>query len=807
MKILYLILLLNIFPFIALSQEDRTYNIVGIVADSIDKKGISFATIVIIRLPGKSIEKQMAVQADGKFDLLLKSTGEYALAVSSLGYKTVSENFTIKENHFFYDLGTIIINTNSIELNSINIIAEKPLVKIEADKLIYSVESDYEAKTLDGLEIMKKVPMLVVSDNKIRVNGDGNVKIYINGKPSNIVTKNPIDFLQNLPASSIKIIEVITKPGAKYDAENSGAIINILMKKKAKGYTCSINNTASFIGGLYLRNGINFTSAVGKFAWSINMFNKSIPDQLYNKSTYQENFFESDQKYTNWEGKVKHNWFYLPIIFDFSYEIDTLNLISVSLNSEYNKSKNRYDANVDIENNNNLLQNSYFYNSFYMNFEKEYFGNINYQKISKKDKRKILTLSYQIDYLPISLENEFSIDSVLNYQSTKQISKQNEIWTEHTFQIDYTFPLNNISNVETGAKYILREDQSFSHLFDYQFATNQFIENNGINDDFNYKQNILAAYLTYSLNIDKFSFKLDLRAEDSSVSSIFSFIDTLHLNHSATEFVPSSSISYQLTKSQNLGFYYTKKIKRPSVWHINPYVDKSDPNNYYSGNPNIKTEHYNKFGLNYGNFGKFGNFNLSLSYMKSNDGITREIIQQNAETVLTTFNNNIEVQKYIPSLSLMFKIGKKIRFRINSSADYNILENSIDNTNSKDWGYEISSNFDYIIIKGLKFSMSGMYYQLAKTIETNSSALYWTEFTLKKEFSQSKLIVSLFYNNAFWKYKSMNYEKFDDTYYQNTKETRQGYSFGFKVSFKFGNAEDLMKNVEKGINNDDLKGR
>ncbi|NVO11654.1 MAG: TonB-dependent receptor [Bacteroidales bacterium] len=807
MKKSYYTILLSLLPFIALSQQQRAYKIIGTIADSADQKVVPYATITAVKLPEKSIKKQLAAQADGTFDMPIDSAGEYLLTISALGYRTVSKNVLVEGGHYFNDLGIVPINTNSIELKPVTITAYKPLVKVESDKLVYSVESDLEAKTSNGLEVIKKVPTLVVRpDEKIQVNGSTNVKIYINGRTSSMATKNLGDFLQNTPASLIKSIEVISKPGAKFDAEGTGAIINIVMRKKPIGYSCSLSSSVSFSSSPYARNGLNFTTAFGRFGASINILNKSYyPEEIYDRNIYRENYGDDDQKYTNGVGKVHNRWVMLVPNIDISYDIDTLNLINLSLNSAYNRSKDRYSANVGIENTNNLLQHSYSYNSSYLDLEKELNGSISYQNISKKDKRKILTLSYQIDHLPMELRNEMDIDSIKDYKSAKQISRNNESWTEHTFQVDYTLPLCSKGEVETGSKYISREDRSSSHILDYQYSTNQFVENTGMNNDFSYKQGILAAYLTYSLKIDRLSFKLGLRAEDSKVSCVFTSANTTGFNNSVKELVPSTSISYQLTEGQNLGLSYTKKIKRPSVWHLNPYVDKSDPNNFHSGNPSIKAEHFHSLELSYGSFGQFGNFSISLDYMRSNDGIEQEIKQVDAGTILTTFDNIAKVQNWISSASLMLKIGKDIRLQLSSSVNYNDLENK--NTTARGLGYDISSDIEYRIVNGLKFSVSGFYLQEAKSLQSKTSALYYTNFTLKKEFLQKRLIVSLLYSNAFWKHKNTSYEVFDDTFYQVTKEVRQGYLYGFRISYSFGKLENEIKKVVRVINNDDIKGK
>ncbi|MDF1549307.1 MAG: hypothetical protein P1P88_15890, partial [Bacteroidales bacterium] len=182
---IYFIVLLIQLPFISFSQQQQVYKITGNIADSINLQGIPYATLTILKLPEKSVLRKEITDADGKFKVLLNSSGNYVLLINSMGYKAIIDSFSISEETPFYSFRTLLMNAEPLELNEINVHANLPLVKMESDKLIYSVESDIEAKTSDGLEILKKVPTLVVSpDEKIQVNGNSDVKIFINGKPS-----------------------------------------------------------------------------------------------------------------------------------------------------------------------------------------------------------------------------------------------------------------------------------------------------------------------------------------------------------------------------------------------------------------------------------------------------------------------------------------------------------------------------------------------------------------------------------------------------------------------------------------------
>ena len=252
-KLLYLVLvLMMVVPFRAQSQNAADYTIKGQVVDSLSNETVPYATlnIALANAPQKAI-KLLACDDDGKFTTTLKQPGKYIISMQSLGKVPAVKHFTLSENKKSLDLGKLYMNDDSQQLNEVTVVAQKPLVTVEVDKITYSLDDDPEAKTNNALEMFRKVPMITVDgEDKIQLKGSSNYKIYMNGKPSNLLSgENASDVLKSMPASSIKNIEVITDPGSKYDAEGVGGIINIITAKNAmQGYTGTVRANASSLG-------------------------------------------------------------------------------------------------------------------------------------------------------------------------------------------------------------------------------------------------------------------------------------------------------------------------------------------------------------------------------------------------------------------------------------------------------------------------------------------------------------------------------------------------------------------------------
>lgn len=308
-KLLYLVLVLMMtVPLCAQNQHVADYTIKGQVVDSLSNETVPYATlsIALTTAPQKAI-KLLACDDDGKFTATLKQPGNYIISMQSVGKMPAVKRFTLVENKNELNLGKLLMNDDTQKINEVTVTAQKPLVKVEIDKLTYSLEDDPEAQTNNTLDMLRKVPMITVDgEDKIQLKGSTNYKIYMNGKPSNLLSgENASDVLKGMPASSIKNIEVITDPGAKYDAEGIGGIINIITTKNAlQGYTGNVRANAStlgrFGGGGYL------SAKVGSLGLTAN-YNYNQNNSPWNESySTRENMGVGRESIINQNGRSKN---------------------------------------------------------------------------------------------------------------------------------------------------------------------------------------------------------------------------------------------------------------------------------------------------------------------------------------------------------------------------------------------------------------------------------------------------------------------------------------------------------------------
>ena len=349
-------------------------------------------------------------------------------------------------------------------LPEISIVASKPLVKAEVDKTSYNVADDPDSKTNTLLEMLRKVPMVTVDgDDNVKVNGSGSFRIYMNGKPSNILSNNPKEVLRSIPAGTVKKIEVITDPGAKYDAEGVSGILNIVTKNSDfEGYNASVQalvmNQVRMFGG-YGTMKYGKLSLSANYSFSDYRMKMETDYRRHQLNTPEESYL---QVLSSTKDKTPGHFGGLEA----SYEIDTLNLIAVSASLNIARNEETSHSGYDMQDSGNHPV--YAYNQ--TSDEREKWGSssvkVDFQHLFKRNKEEMLTASWQYDYMPDDVTQYLDItdkkgDSPsLQYLNAfnQQVNQANG--REHTLQLDYVNPFREKHRLEGGLKYIRRNNRS-----------------------------------------------------------------------------------------------------------------------------------------------------------------------------------------------------------------------------------------------------------------------------------------------------------------------------------------------------------
>jgi len=356
-----------------------------------------------------------------------------------------------------------------------------------------------------------------------------------------------------------------------------------------------------------------------------------------------------------------------------------------------------------------------------------------------------------------------------------------------------------------GLKYILRKNISQTDVLVYDYDLLQYITDPTMKNDFDYTQNIFATYFSYAKKIRKFDLKMGIRVEDVFTNGAFTSLDYTDFKNTNMEVVPSATISYQINETNNVRLSYNKRIQRPSIWYLNPFIDNSDPLFIRYGNPNLDPERFHNFELNYGRFSGLGNINLTLYNSFSNNAIDR--ISKTEEGVMTsTFSNVNQIRTWGLSSFFSLKLGKKINTSLNGSVNYNFLEgNNVDGLKNEGWGCNGYANIQYSIIPTLKVTAYGMLHQPPVRLQSRMSTFYNMGLSLGKDFFKSKMTLTVYARNLFWKEMSFSYKTIDPYFYQESQMYRAGRYFSISLRYKFGDMNSQVKKAKRGIRNDDVK--
>lgn len=839
MKYRLLLLLLFVFAFAlnSLSQETASvYTIKGMLLDSLTQEGEPYATIRFAKKDSPDSPVKLAVTgSDGKFKETFSATpGDYIIEISSVGKKTIIRNFILKPSVLTVDLGTFFSVEATNELGGVEVVAQKSLVKVDIDKISYNIEDDPDSKTNNVLEMLRKVPMVTVDgEDNIQVNGSSSFKIHVNGKPNNMMSNNPKDVLKSIPANSIKYIEVITSPGAKYDAEGVGGILNIVtVSGGIEGYTATfrtdVRNMGAGAGGYAMvKKGKLTVSANYNFNYNYNPY-----DNL--SESYQENFESDTEKYLESHSKSDSDGKFHFGNMEASYEIDTLRLLTMSFGM-YGGVNNGDGDGRTVMYGANHQDVAYGYrtrndnNSSWFSID----GSIDYQRTSKSNKDRMLTLSYRISTQPQTSETysiytditpedkkDDLIDRLLlrNYHSD---GKTNNM--EHTFQADYTTPIGKLHTIEAGMKYILRQNTSDNRMYDARGGSEDYVYNESRSSDYQHVNHILAAYAGYTLKYKNFSFKPGLRYEQNMqrVKYIVGPGENFHSNF--IDLVPSVSLGWKFNETQTLRAGYNMRIWRPGIWNLNPYFNNQNPMSISQGNSELESEKSHSFDLAFSSFTAKFNINVALRYSFNNNGIENirriittpggEIFDGNPEhlapegAIYSTYANIGKRKDLGLNFYVNWNATPQTRIYLNGRGSYADLKAGSQDLHNYGWNGSLYGGIQHTLPWKIRVSFNGGGSTPYINLQGKGTGYYYYGIGLNRSFmKEERLTLSFFCNNILEKYNDYRNRTEGINFRQENVSRFPNRTFGISLSYRLGELKANVKKTVRSISNDDVKG-
>jgi len=571
-------------------------SITGKVIDNDTKQDLEYATIVIKSLDGKIITGGIT-DSNGEFSIEI-AKGVYDISIEFISFKT--KLFKSKEISGNTDLGTITLDIDAQTLNEVEIIAEKSTVEIRLDKKIYNVGKDMTVKGGTASDVLDNVPSVSVDvEGNVSLRGNENVRILINGKPSGLVGLSGTDALRQLPADAIEKVEVITSPSARYDAEGTAGILNIILRKgKTQGFNGSMSASAGNPDNFGVSANLNYRTNKANYFGSGGYNYRNAPGNSSSNVTYfNENRDILSYRNEKRDYQRKNDGYNTR----FGMEYSLTDKTSLTGSVLYRESDGE-DVSTNISNildTNKILTRTNKRIEFQDEKDKTTEYALNFMHDFNKDGHK-LTLDFQYEN---SIENSKSLindsdtfpallDNKPERSSTDNDSK------DILFKGDYVLPIGENSQFEFGFNVSLNQLNSDYLVEGFDVETNQFYNDTNFSNTLDFEQNIYSLYSQYGNKIDKFSYLLGLRMENTDRK-----INLLQTNENFdknfTEFFPTINLGLEFSDEESLTLGYARRLSRPRHWFLNPFESRTSQTFVRKGNVNLDPTYTNSFDLGY----------------------------------------------------------------------------------------------------------------------------------------------------------------------------------------------------------------
>lgn len=690
------------------------------------------------------------------------------------------------------------------ELEGVTVTAKKPVIQSEADRLIYNVDEDPAASSNSALEMMRKVPMLSVDgEDNVKLKGQENYKIYLNGKPDPTLSSNYKEVLRSMPASSIKKIEVITEPGAKYDAEGLGGIINIVTfsATRLEGYTV---NLGAYAGDSYANEFIYGTVKINNVTLSANYshgdnygpaststtqltYDNPHPYAYATRSSRGKN-----QNYSNF-GSIQMSW-----------EPDTLNLFTASANLGQYRFANRSTGTSRYFDISGTALSGYDTQSRalsrYINTGMQANWQHNFSSVEHN-----VVLSYRYSYGKNHSVSDDSYSDAFNYDTALLLPRYNSSEYpshEHTMQADYTHPFSKKHTLEVGGKYIIRNNYGISDRLSLDGDT--WIRDEANCVDMKQYQDVGSLYASYTGRFGKFMAKAGLRYEYTHMGTRFRTPGHTDFSTDLYDPVPSALLSYKITDGSNLRASYRMQIQRPSVTSLNPTRNTSDPAVIYYGNPDLTSSRTHSVGLTYSNYAGALGGEIYAGYNRSSDLISQYLFTAPDGVVNVTYGNLGTSDGAYISGYLNWTIVSGLKLGVNFGTDYAHYHCPAIQLDSDGWGYNFNADIDYDLPHDWNISAYGGKYKGSPYMQYNGNSYHWYGLSVSKSLIDRRLNISLSANDFFEPH--FTYDNTNTGPGVTIRQSSRTHNWGIRlgVRLRLGSLNASVKHTSKSVSNDDV---
>lgn len=773
--------------------------ITGKVADIVTGKPIEYASVVLLKQADSSMVTGAYTTPTGTFSLNNITPGVYVVRVTFMGYEKLEKAVRVAEGKNTF-AGTLRLQSAGKVLNAVEIKAEKPAFSMQIDRQVFDAGNMINAEGGTGTDILKNIPSVDVDiDDNITLRGKS-VTIYVDGKPSPFGDAKTA--LQMIPAESIDRVEVINNPSAKFEANGSGGIINIVLKKdKAIGYNVMFN-----VGGATRGEGFGSANAslrIKRFNFFAN-YNTRYEQVNGSGNSFRQNLItdSSNTRYFSQKSKNENNNTNNGARFGFDYFLDDHNTFTLSQGLNFNHSQNEDNFLLNyMDDKMESLRSGERVNSPY-NRSNNKNTNLSYKHTFDKPNQELtayISYSGNSSSSGSSYNTQYHIASVDTLPNAdRQLNKGkngNRFWN---MQSDYTSPLGKKGKLEAGVKATMRhiDNDYLATLFNWD--VDDYVVSPDLSNKYNYEEDIYAGYVNFANAFGNLGYQIGVRAEQSQLKG-YSFTKDTTVNNRFFNLFPSVFLKYNMPKNQNqsLVFNYSTRIDRPNFDQLLPYINNSDPQNIRTGNPELQPALSHKFELSYSVYYPETNNYLSTStyYAQTNDNIDRISTLDTISGVTTTKPMNLATQQNMGgNVSYSLNLTKWWKVWANLNVEYSKLTSIA--VNNENFSYGLNGNTQFRLPGRFSVELGGHFRSPRIQPQGTFKAMNGIDLGLRKELLERKLVVALNISDLLNSQQfSSHYET--TTFIQDYERKRATRFIRLNIRYRFGKMDPNLFKKKK----------
>lgn len=616
-----LLAILTITPAIAQKPDAKEIILTGKVQDKQGSVPLEYATITLISKKDPSVITGGITNFDGEFAVEAPA-GVYEIKVEFISFET----YQIKEKELFSNtnLGTINLEISAATLEEVTVIAEKTTVEYKLDKQIYNVGKDLTVRGASVSDVLDNIPSVTVDvEGNVALRGNDDVRILINGKPSGLIGLSGTEALRQLPAESIERVEVITSPSARYDAEGSAGILNIILRRsKLQGLNGAVTATAGNFGTAGLTGNVNYRTGDFNIFATGGYSVRGSEGNSFNSRFEEDGSLLEQSEFDRLRGGLTANLgveYYLndntsitvaAVVRDSDNDNGTINNITQTVGDDIFLSQ-RLSPENEVDQTNQLS----------LNFDRKWENDGN------------LSIEFQFEN---SEETEFvNISNIsLNTVNPTELETNETVENQERLfaQVDFVQPLGDNARFEAGYRGNISELDTDFTVFDNTSGTLEL--NTDLTNSLIFKESVHALYTQYGSKINKFNFLLGLRAEYTDIEIDQQTISDFQ-SRDFTNLFPTVNLNYELNEKETLSFGYNRRIRRPRGFFLNPFPSRTSATNFFQGNPNLNPSLSNGIDLGYLNrISKALTLNGSIFFRRTQDTFVFVFLETGQTTIV-----------------------------------------------------------------------------------------------------------------------------------------------------------------------------